>query len=122
MPEPRGPYIKTGDYTVESIGRGKRLGRTKVFRSRAAANKYARSEATKGRGIVVDKITESGQRTVAQKNLRYTGLSSLPGGKEQYGKDYGSIRASRKAPVKRKRSKPRRRPSGLLGYKPISYL
>lgn len=84
------PTVETGDYTVESIGKGKKTGFMKAFKTKGEAKLFARQELKKGRGVTIDKIDANSQRTIAQKNMMITGLGKGKYGKE-FTKDYGKI-------------------------------
>ena len=76
---------RTGDYVVESIGKGGKRGITKVFRSLGAAKNFGKSEVKRGRGIAIDKVTKYGQTLLVQKNMKVTGF------KGQFARDFGTL-------------------------------
>jgi len=66
--------VRTGDFYVESIGKGKKRGKEKIFRSLKAAKIFAKLEYKKGRGVMIDKITKTGQSSILQKGMERTGF------------------------------------------------
>ena len=77
--------VRTGDYYVESIGKGSKKGITKVFRSLGAAKNFGKSEVKRGRGIAIDKIRKHGGTLLVQKNMKVTGF------KGQFARDFGTL-------------------------------
>ena len=96
--------MRTGDYVVEVIGKGRKRGTFKAFRSRQNANRYAKREVAKGKGISIDRLTQNGQHGVATKNLKVTALGEGKFGKE-FVKDFGSLRTSAKKHKRKKHSR-----------------
>jgi hypothetical protein len=68
------PSVRTGDYVVEVIDKGRKYGRMKVFRSLQKAKKYARQQYDLGKGVVIDKMSKYGQTTLVEKGLGRTAL------------------------------------------------
>ena len=66
--------VRTGDYIVESIGKGKKRGSIKVFRKLKNAKKYARAEYAKGRGVAIDLILKCGQKPLVEKGMGRTAI------------------------------------------------
>jgi len=77
-------------YFVESIGKGNQKGISKTFNTKAKAVEFAKKELKRGRGVVLDQITNTSQKTLAQKNMRITGLAKGKFGKT-FTKDFGKF-------------------------------
>lgn len=70
-------------YAVEAISAGKKRGIIKQFNTRQEAIRFARTQITKNRGVSVDKLTNSGQRTILQQGMQKTGFD------KKFSKDFG---------------------------------
>jgi len=71
------------EYYVESIGKGRRTGITKTFATRPEAERFARSEIAKGRGISVGSLSDAREKALIQRNMQITAL-----GKGRFGKTF----------------------------------
>ena len=70
--------VKGKDYTVESISKGKTIGKMWRFATKAAAQKKARLEYAKGKGVSLDyHYKQSGSKSLAQKGMKRTKLGKL---------------------------------------------
>jgi hypothetical protein len=73
------------NYAVESIGPGKKRGKITYHHTLSNAKKKARSEYKTGRGVSLDKLSDYGSMTVAQKGMARTGFGK---DKSKFGKKF----------------------------------
>jgi hypothetical protein len=85
------------EYSVESIGRGRKRGVMKSFATRTQAEDFARQEVQRGRGITISRLSDASQRDIVQKNMQVTALAKGKYGKS-FAKDYGRLSMKKRQP------------------------